>query len=119
MNSTTTGTANGRRIAMAALVSTAALYVVPLALTTPMASADSLSERCTKGNGTFALGQRSNGSIVASCTTTDKDGVKTQCTEVDHKPQGCITVPRTSVRGTHIPTGDLVPVQADGSGVGR
>ncbi|WP_020100954.1 hypothetical protein [Mycobacterium sp. 360MFTsu5.1] len=112
---TTTGTANGKRIALAALIGTAALYVAPLALTTPMASADSLTERCVKGNGTLALGTRSNGSIVESCTTTDKDGVKTQCTEVDHKPQGCITVPRTAVKGPHIPTGDLVPVQVDRS----
>ena len=119
MNSTTTGTTNGRWIALAALVGTAALYVAPLALTTPIASAESLGERCAKGHGTFALGTRSDGSIVASCTTTDTEGVKMQCSEVDHKPQGCITVPRTSVRGTHIPTGDLVPVQADGSGVGR
>jgi hypothetical protein len=119
MNSTTTGTANGRRIAIGVLFGTAALYIAPLALTTPIAGAESLATRCAKGGGTFALGQRSNGSIVESCTTTDKEGVKTQCTEVDHKPQGCITVPRTSVRGTHIPTGDLVPVQADGSGVGR
>lgn len=116
---TTTGTANGRRIALAALVGTAALYVAPLALTTPIASADSLATRCAKGGGTFALGQRSNGSIVESCTTTDKEGVKTQCSEVDHKPQGCITVPRTSVRDTHIPSGDLAPAQADPSGVGR
>ena len=112
-------TAPGRRIALAALVGTAALYVAPLALTTPMASAESLATRCAKGGGTFALGQRSNGSIIESCTTVDKDGVKTQCSEVDHKPQGCITVPRTAVKGTHIPTGDLVPVQVDGSGVGR
>ena len=116
---TTTGTANGKRIALAALVGTAALYVAPLALTTPIASADSLAERCTKGNGTFALGTRSDGSIVASCTTTNSDGVKTQCSEINHKPQGCITVPRTGEGHHGIPTGDLVPVQIDGSGVGR
>ncbi|MCX8555263.1 hypothetical protein OS121_09170 [Mycolicibacterium mucogenicum] len=112
-------TAHGRRIALAALIGTAALYVAPLALTTPMASAESLATRCAKGNGTFALGTRSDGSIVASCTTTNSDGVKTQCSEINHKPQGCITVPRTAVKGTHIPNGDLVPVQVDGSGVGR
>ncbi len=108
-------TAPGRRIALAALIGTAALYVAPLALTTPLASADSLAERCTKGNGTFALGTRSDGSIVASCTTTNSDGVKTQCSEINHKPQGFITVPRTSVRGSHIPTGELAPVQIDRS----
>ncbi|MGX9675013.1 hypothetical protein [Mycobacterium sp. HM-7] len=115
MNSTTTGTANGKRIALAALFGTAALYIAPLALTTPIAGAESLATRCGKGGGTFAIGTRSNGSIIESCTTTDKEGVKTQCTEVDHKPQGCITVPRTVVRGTHIPTGDLAPIQADHS----
>ncbi len=110
-----TGTANGRRIALAALFGTAALYIAPLALSTPMASAESLATRCGKGGGTFAIGTRSNGSIIESCTTVDKEGVKTQCTEVDHKPQGCITVPRTAVKGTHIPTGDLAPVQVDRS----
>ncbi len=115
MNSTNAGIANGRRIAIAVLFGTAALYVAPLALTTPMANAESLATRCGKGGGTFAIGTRSDGSIVESCTTTDKEGVKTQCSEVDHKPQGCITVPRTVVRGTHIPTGDLVAVQADHS----
>lgn len=110
-----TGTANGRRIALAALVGTAALYIAPLALSTPMASAESLATRCGKGGGTFAIGTRSNGSIIESCTTVDKEDVKTQCTEVDHKPQGCITVPRTAVKGTHIPTGDLAPVQVDRS----
>lgn len=112
---TITGTANGKRIALAALFGTAALYIAPLALSTPMASAESLATRCGKGGGTFAIGTRSNGSIIESCTTVDKEGVKTQCTEVDHKPQGCITVPRTAVRGTHIPTGDLAPVQIDRS----
>ncbi|GAA2410634.1 hypothetical protein [Mycolicibacterium llatzerense] len=110
-----TGTANGRRIALAALVGTAALYIAPLALSTPIAGAESLATRCGKGGGTFAIGTRSNGSIIESCTTVDKEGVKTQCTEVDHKPQGCITVPRTAVKGTHIPTGDLAPVQVDRS----
>lgn len=112
---TTTGSANGKRIALAALIGTAALYVAPLALTTPMAGAESFAFNCGKSGGTYAQGTRSNGSIVESCTTTDKKGVKTQCSEVDGKSQGCITVPRTVVKGTHIPTGDLPPVQLDRS----
>lgn len=86
--SDSTATADRRRIALTALFGSAALHVAPLALTTPMAGAESLATRCAKGGGTLG-----NGHLYEACTTTDKNGDKTKSSYVDGKAQGCIAVP--------------------------
>jgi hypothetical protein len=93
----------GKRAALAALLGAAALYAAPMALTTPLANADSAQGAaydCGKSGGTWSSSQRSDGSLIESCTTTDKNGVKTQCSYIDGKKQGCINVPRVNPPGT-------------------
>ena len=87
----------GKRAALAALLGAAALYAAPMALTTPLANATDVGTNC---KGTYAASVRSDGSSIESCTTTDKNGVKTQCSYIDGKKQGCIPVPLVKPQGT-------------------
>ena len=85
----------GKRAALAALLGAAALYAAPMALTTPLANADS-AVACT---GTYETSVHS-GHLYETCTTADKNGDKTKCSYVDGKKQGCIPVPLVKPPGT-------------------
>ncbi|KAB7754336.1 hypothetical protein [Mycolicibacterium mucogenicum] len=88
---TTTTLRSAKSAAFAALLSTAALYALPVMLTAPSANA-SVSGDCTGSNQTYE-NRMGNGHLYEACTTTDKNGDKTKCSYVDGKAQGCIAVP--------------------------